>query len=118
MVEGLRIVGSWDNWTKERTMLKTYNSLKGCDEKYFFCLFSVIYLQLRSNTSYEFKFKFGKQYIIDEKYPTIPNEYGTLNNHIIIYSEKISTPTGWRNPKITVPLPMNCKSFEWERIEL
>ena len=36
MVEGLKIIGSWDNWKKERAMIKTYNSLKGCEEKYFF----------------------------------------------------------------------------------
>jgi len=47
-------------------MNKTYNSLKGCQE-------NVIYLKLKSNTSYEFKFKLGKQYIIDEKYPAVQN---------------------------------------------
>ena len=29
-VEGLRIVGSWDNWVSETPMRKVYNSLKGC----------------------------------------------------------------------------------------
>ena len=78
---------------------------------------SVIYLQLIANKNYEFKFKLGKQYLIDEKYPTVANEFGTLNNHIIVYSERISTPPGWRKSKIS-STPMNCKSFEWERMSI
>lgn len=50
---------------------------------------SVVYLRLLPNTSYEFKFKLGKQYLIDEKYPTVINKYGTQNNRIITYSERI-----------------------------
>ena len=34
---------------------------------------SVIYLELASNQSYEFIFKLGKQYLIEEKYPTVSN---------------------------------------------
>lgn len=53
-------------------------------------------MRLLPNTSYEFKFKLGKQYLIDEKYPTVINKYGTQNNRIITYSDRIETPTGWR----------------------
>lgn len=30
-IEGLKIVGSWDNWKEEIPMTKTTNKLKGCD---------------------------------------------------------------------------------------
>jgi hypothetical protein len=32
-IENLKIMGSWDNWTTEREMAKTYNPLKKCEEK-------------------------------------------------------------------------------------
>ena len=50
--------------------------------------FSIIFLKLQANKTYEFKFKIGNQYLVDEKYPTVVNMYGTLNNYIIVY-EKI-----------------------------
>ncbi len=34
-INGLKIVGSWDNWDTEREMTKTYNPLKKCEEKYY-----------------------------------------------------------------------------------
>ena len=73
-------------------------------------------MKLRSNQAYEFKFKLGKQYIIDEKYHTVKNEFDTDNNHIIVYTERINTPPGWRFPKPVSSQPINCKSFAWERI--
>jgi hypothetical protein len=77
----------------------------------------VVYLRLLPNTSYEFKFKLGKQYLIDEKYPTVVNKYGTQNNRIITYSDRIETPTGWRAKQSYSSLKIvTCKSFEWERI--
>ena len=30
-IEGLKIVGSWDNWKEETPMTKTTNKLKGCE---------------------------------------------------------------------------------------
>lgn len=50
---------------------------------------SVVYLRLLPNTSYEFKFRLGKQFLIDEKYPTVVNCFGTQNNRIITYSDRI-----------------------------
>jgi hypothetical protein len=32
-MKDLKIVGSWDNWTREIPMELTYNNLKGCEEK-------------------------------------------------------------------------------------
>ena len=66
---------------------------------------------------YEFKFKLGKQYLIDEKYNTVPNKYGTLNNRICPYNGGMSTPTGWRTSKlIQTSSPLTCRSFEWEKV--
>ncbi len=33
-VEGLKVMGSWDEWTSDWEMTKTYNPLKGTFEKY------------------------------------------------------------------------------------
>ena len=63
------------------------------------------------NTTYEFKFKLRNQYMVDDKYPTVTNEFGTLNNRIFIYSERMSTPTGWRTSKIISTTPITCRSF-------
>lgn len=91
-------------------MTKTTNKLKGCDE-------NVVYLRLLPNASYEFKFKLGKQYLIDEKYPTVVNEFGTQNNRIITYSDRIETPTGWKaRQSFPAQKNINCRSFEWEKV--
>jgi hypothetical protein len=34
---------------------------------------------------YQFRFKRKKQWLIDEKYPTVPNCFGSFNNVIITY---------------------------------
>lgn len=67
-------------------MTKTYNPLRGCYE-------NIIDLPLKPNQTYEFKFKHGNQFLIDEKYPTINNNFGSLNNCVIVYEKYISTDT-------------------------
>lgn len=74
-------------------MAKTFNPLKGTFEKYASMLCSIIDLPLEANHTYEFKFKHGSQYLIDEKYPTVVNAFGTLNNCIIVYERFITTDT-------------------------
>lgn len=54
---------------------------------------SIIDLSLEANRTYEFKFKHGNQYIIDEKYPTMSNVFGSYNNYIIVYERYITTDT-------------------------
>lgn len=51
--------------------------------------FSAIYLDLKPNQTYQFKYKHGSQYFVDEKYPTVINPLGTLNNLIVVYNKKI-----------------------------
>lgn len=101
----LEVINSYDkNNEQTKRLLIKVNLLK----------ISVVYLKLLSNTSYEFKFKLGKQYLIDEKYPTVVNRFGTHNNRIITYSDRIETPTGWRaKQSFTAQKNITCKSFEW-----
>ncbi len=45
------------------------------------------------------------------------NSYGTHNNRIITYSDRIETPTGWRaKQSYTTQKNITCRTFEWERI--
>ena len=85
----------------------------------------MVYLKLLPNTEYEFKFKLGKQFLVDEKYPTIANQYGSLNNRIITYSEEqqmdIHQTPNARNHKTIKHIShkqkeITCKSFEWKKI--
>jgi hypothetical protein len=46
----------------------------------------VAFVPVEVDKEYEFKFRFKKQYLIDEKYPTAVNEFNTQNNVIITYS--------------------------------
>lgn len=109
LIEGLKIVGSWDNWTKEIPMVRTINHLKGCEELYHFPYPSVAFIPVEPEKEYEFKFRLQKQYLIDEKYPTAYNEFNTQNNVIITYKESYNnfTPIHYTNPEFS------CKSFEW-----
>ena len=42
-------------------------------------------IDLPANRTFEFKFKHGNQFLVDERYPTILNSFGSLNNYIITY---------------------------------
>lgn len=43
----------------------------------------IAYVAVEANKEYEFNFKFKKQYLIDDKYPTTSNPFEGLNNIII-----------------------------------
>ena len=85
---------------------------------------SIADLQLEPNRTYEFKFKHGSQYLVDEKYPTVPNNFGSLNNCIIVYERFITTdtptPTAKKRPS---SLTLNSaergargRVFRWKKV--
>jgi hypothetical protein len=79
---------------------------------------------LDSNRTYEFKFKHGNQYLIDEKYPTVSNTFGSLNNCIIVYEKFITTDTPTPSLKKrpsslalnTVDKTARGRVFRWKKI--
>lgn len=73
---------------------------------------SVIYLDLQENNPYEFVFKHQHQHFVDEKYPTVKNNFGSINNIIVIYSRQITTSTP-RKPE-TSPVVQPPESPERE----
>jgi hypothetical protein len=85
-------------------------------------------VSVEPNKEYEFKFKLKKQFLIDEKYPTTPNEFNTQNNIIIAttgYSEEHEEGSAKKERTATpnnknlsahyknVRRDFACKSFEW-----
>lgn len=58
-------------------MNRKHNPLKNCDE-------SVVELELECGKSYEYKFKVNGDYVVDETAPTIRNNFGSMNNRMIV----------------------------------
>jgi hypothetical protein len=53
---------------------------------------SVAYIEVEANKEYQFRFKRKKQWLIDEKYPTVPNSFNSFDNVILTYEiEKEAT---------------------------
>ena len=87
---------------------------------------SIIDLDLQADKTYEFKFKHGSQYIIDEKYPTVMNVFGTMNNFIIVYEKFISveTPNTKNAPLLSKKVSSmsqksqhtNGRTFRWKKV--
>lgn len=85
----------------------------------------MIYLDLQPNSPYEFIFKHKNQYFVDEKYPTVTNIFGTINNIIVIYSKQITTNTPRKTESSPVPAPplengekeIKGRMFAWRKIE-
>lgn len=87
---------------------------------------SIIDLDLQVNKTYEFKFRHGSQYLIDEKYPTVMNTFGTLNNFIIVYEKFISveTPSTKNAPLLGKKVSSmsqrsqhsNGRAFRWRKV--
>lgn len=46
---------------------------------------SVAFIEVEAGKEYQFRFKRKKQWLIDEKYPTVPNCFQGYNNVIIAY---------------------------------
>jgi len=61
--------------------------------------------------------------MVDDKYPTIPNRFGSLNNYIVVYHERISieTPNRPKKPSaISMSISPNGKAprgrnFKWRK---
>lgn len=128
LIEGLRLIGSWDGWLGETPMTRIANHLLNREELYCLPDCRVAFVQVEPNREYEFKFKLKKQFLIDEKYPTTLNEFSTQNNVIITaptYSEEGEKEESAKKERTATPNlhlsahPKNikkdfsCKSFEW-----
>ena len=84
--------------------------------------YSVVYLDLKPNKTYEFKFKHGNQYFVDQRYPTVNNSMGTLNNYIVVYNKKIAVETQSRVRIESSPSPPKVRNFKgkffnWKKVE-
>jgi hypothetical protein len=79
-------------------------------------------LELDINRTYEFKFKHGNQYLIDEKYPSVMNAFASLNNYVIVYEKYISVDTPSVKKKVS-SMSLNSQSksskgrvFKWKKV--
>lgn len=120
-LEGLRIMGSWDNWAQEHPMTLIFNPLK---KKHQY----EIELDLKATNTYEFVFRHKQQYLVDEKYPTVANPFGTLNNFTIVYANKIRSDTPRKSESSPSPIvpsereklrpPKDIKGnvFSWRKV--
>lgn len=75
--DGIRVVGSWDDWQVERPLQLETNLLRNS-------YVNSVKMKLEKGKKYEFKFKNSRgEYFIDEHYPAMENEKGTMNNYLV-----------------------------------
>lgn len=91
-------------------------------------LSSEIELDLKATNTYEFVFRHKQQYLVDEKYPTVANPFGTLNNFTIVYANKIRSDTPRKSESSPSPIvpsereklrpPKDIKGnvFSWRKV--
>jgi allophanate hydrolase subunit 1 len=80
----------------------------------------VAYINVEANHEYQFRFKRKMQWLIDEKYPTVPNCYNSFNNVIITYEvEKEATsdiPETGTPIREKINKEFAVRTFEWQSI--